>query len=453
MKMTTSTSYTKEDHRNKKHILYSIYLVLFINSMSSGLILPILPELFLSPRNGFTVEHMILSKELLYSLAIALFPLLSIFGMSTLGIIADKYDKYTVISYALCASILNYMLSIISILIHNVWLFLLSRVLNGFLSGTYAVGMAIISQLSDTEEERISNFKLPAIAPALGLILSACLSLFIDKITIINPLIFPFLIVCMLGIINLLLLYTFKATVLSKEKAYAANHNAHIASSTHSMDHNNSLSVIILKSTLHLFSYIFISKTTMTLALSYLLLQCACNLYTQSLLLHLSVEHHYSPGMISVFFTAMFLAMTISMYILSKLIGKYINFIKQIEAGLMFTSLLLLVTIFTHANLKAQHSINTIWIVTLIFYILIPFATLGFTNLFATHAGKQEQGTCMGAIGQLSSISILIPALVLGQNNINHDMATLVAGICLGLSYIILKYQARGNTLSTRSQR
>ena len=87
----------------------------------------------------------------------------------------------------------------------------------------------------------------------------------------------------------------------------------------------------------------------------------------------------------------------------------------------MFTSLLLLVTVFTHAHLKAQHSINTIWIVTLIFYIFIPFTTLGFTNLFATHAGKQEQGTCMGAIGQLSSISILISALVLGQNNINHD--------------------------------
>ena len=206
MKMTPSTSYTKEDHRNKKHILYSIYLVLFINSMGSGLILPILPELFLSPHNGFVVEHMILSKKLLYSLAIALFPLSSIFGMSTLGIIADKYYKYTVISYALCASILNYMLSIISILIHNVWLFLLSRVLSGFLSGTYAVGMAMISQLSDTEEERMSNFKLPAIAPALGLILSSCLSLFIDKITIINPLIFPFLIVFMLGIINLLLL-------------------------------------------------------------------------------------------------------------------------------------------------------------------------------------------------------------------------------------------------------
>lgn len=441
VKIATS-KYSTDDIHGKKYLLYSTYLMLIISSMGAGLVLPILPELFLNNQYGLIVGHTtILSKEMLYSLALALFPLSSMFGMPALGVILDKYDKHTVILSALGALILNYVLSIVSILIHSVWLFLLSRVLSGFLSGIYAIGLAIISTLSDTTEERISRFKLPAIAPILGLILGTCISLFFDKITIINPLILPFLIMCFLGQINLFLLCKYKFHLTEKKKTSL---NVYSINSRNSLGVNHNLLPRVLKSIIRLFSYAFDSKTNRMIALSYFLLQFACNIYTQSLLLHLSIQHNYTPSMISAFFVIMILGMTSSIYIFSYMINKYMDFVKQIKMGLILTSLLFFIAVFVVKYSKLQHNIHVIWIVTFMFYVLIPFSTLGFTNLVAIYANKQEQGRAMGAMGQLSSISILISALCLWQNNIKHERINLIVSVCLGLSYVILRSAIKG---------
>ena len=193
--------------QSKKSLLYSICFMLFIDSMAQGLTFPILPELFLNSQFGLVTDDLYVSKELLISMTFALFPLSSMFGMPILGLISDKYGRKIVILYGLSGLILSELMNIIAILTHTTWLFLLCIILSGFLSGIYAVGDALISDISDSDEQRVSNFKLPVVASLLGFISGPALSIFVGNIAIVNPLVTPFIIALALSIINFALLW------------------------------------------------------------------------------------------------------------------------------------------------------------------------------------------------------------------------------------------------------
>ena len=419
----------------KKSILYSISLMLFIDSIGGGLIFPILPELFLNNEFGLILDNTYLSREMLYSLSFALFPLACMFGLPILGAIADGYGKNKIILYGLGALTFNFLLSIISILIHDVWLFLLSRLLSGFLSGTYSVGAAIISDMSNTDEERISNFKLPTLASILGFILGPSLSLFVDKLTITNPLIAPFAIAFILGVINWVLLWNnFRGIDSQNNSASNLDHT------TTNNNSDNSL-LIKLKSIFNLLGYVFSNQYTIILAFSYLLLQFALGLYLQSLSLHLTLSYGYSPSMIARFFVVMALVMTMSMYLLQKLVTKYMNYKIQVEVGLITISLLLILEATLGISISNRLHIDYVyitWIVALILYLVIPFVTLGFTNLFANSVSKEEQGRVMGGSGQISSIAMFTSALIMGKVIMGYTVVLLISGISFILSYVIL---------------
>lgn len=106
--------------------------MLFIDGISLGLISPILPELFMNNILGFNIEGYFLSKEMLYSLSSALFLLLSIVGMPMLGALSDSYGRRKVIVYSIFVLVISDILSIIAIMLGNMFLFFFSIALSGF---------------------------------------------------------------------------------------------------------------------------------------------------------------------------------------------------------------------------------------------------------------------------------------------------------------------------------
>ena len=434
----------------KKYTLYSICLMLFIDAIGGGLIFPILPELFIDNQSGLILSSTYLSREVLYSLSFALLPLSSMFGMPILGTMSDKYGRIQVILWGLIGLIINDLLSIISILVHNVWLFLLSILFSGFLSGTYAVGNALITDLSNNDEEIISNFKLPTLASMLGFILGPGLAIFVNKINMSNPLIIPFIIACTLSVINFFLLWNNFRNINKNVKIRSTSYISNLDSIS-SNEKNilvNKLSLI--RSIFSLMTYVFNNQHTKMLALAYLLFQFGFGLFLQSLSLNLAHNYHYAPSQIGKFFVVMAIAMTASMYLLQKLITKFINYKIQIKIGLItISTLFILYLILYKVNIFQLNYIYITWIVTAVFYILLPFITLGFTNLFAKSVVKEERGKIMGGCGQICSTAFFISALLVGKLTIiSYSFILLISGISFMLSYIVLKKFFKFNILN-----
>lgn len=439
---------------NKKYILYSVCLMLFIDAMGGGLIFPILPELFIDNKFGLILTDTYLSREVLYSLSFALLPLFSIIGMPILGAMSDKYGRIQVILGGLIGLIINDLLSIASILTHNVWLFLFSIMLSGFLTGTYAVGNAIITDLSNNDEEIITNFKLPTLASMLGFILGPGLAIFVNKINIANPLIIPFIVACTLSVINFLLLWNnfrnINKSIKIKTFGYIANLNC-----TNSNKNNVLLNKLLLfRLMFNLITYVFTNQHTKVLAVSYLLCQFGFGLFLQSLSLNLAYNYHYTPSQIGEFFVIMAMSMAISMYLLHKLIAKFINYKTQIKIGLIAMSVLFVIYLVLHkVNVFQLHRIYITWTVTAIFYILIPFVTLGFTSLFAQNVPGRDKGQVMGGCGQIYSIGFFVSALLVGKLTVTtYNFILLISSISFILSYVILNNFLKCIDLSNKNQ-
>lgn len=420
---------------------YSICLMLFIDGISLGLISPILPELFMNNILGFNTEGYFLSKEMLYSLSSALFLLLSIVGMPMLGALSDSYGRRKVIVYSIFVLVISDILSIIAIMLGNMFLFFFSIALSGFLTGTYSVCYAYISDISGSSEKMLSNLRLPNIAATLGFIIGPGLSVLTSYIKINNPLVVPYIIAVILGIINFFLLSLSKFNefhVISKDikkTEFKKNSNT-----------PNKLIFVLLNSlrkSVLLSLYIFTSKRSRYLAFTYLLFQFALGLFLQSLPLRLSYYYLYSPDQIGKFFVMMFIIMSISMFFLQKMITPYINYEKQLKLALMSISLLLTISIaleFISHDIYKLKVISLTWIVAIIFYMLMPFVTLGFTNLFANNLKFAGQGKAMGGVGQINSIGFFISSLLVGYiMTRNYILILAIASISFTVSYNMLK--------------
>jgi len=131
-----------------------VCMLFFIDSIGLGLVFPILPTLFLNTHFGLTTYINPAYINLLYGIAIALFPFGSIFGMSILGSMSDRFGRKSILTKGVLGFLLGCLLSVFSIYLHNVWLFLLSRFVSGFSSGTYAVCMASIMDISGDNDEQ-----------------------------------------------------------------------------------------------------------------------------------------------------------------------------------------------------------------------------------------------------------------------------------------------------------
>lgn len=426
--------------RNKKILLFSICFMLFINSIGLGIILPIMPDLFINSKSGLILYKTYFLRETLYSLCLAIFPLSSIFGMPILGAMSDMHGRSKIILYALGALVFAYLLSVVAVLIHSVWLFLFSRSLTGFLCGTYSVTNALISDMYDNDQERMSGFKLSVLVSVLGFIMSPGLSIFASEIRINNPLIIPFIIAFLLSTINLIIYWSnFKYIKLNQ------NNSPNDTRNRTDINKTKKISFIIklkLKEIFFLLGYSFNNQSTKMLALSNLLFQFGFGLFLQSLPLYLSLDYSFTPSNIALFYLVTGASMTISMYTLQKITTRYISYQNQLKLGLVSLSIILIIEPiwgkFISEQLQTDY-IYLVWTRTIIFYILLPFATLGFTNLFVNSVSRNDQGKIMGASGQISSLSFFLSGIMIGKMITYYDLLLLIVGVLFFISYIMLR--------------
>lgn len=133
-----------------KQLLYLFFVVL-MSFMGLAIQYPIMAPLFLSSDSCF--HFMTCSRELLYGVAMASFPLGQFLGCPVIGTFSDYYGRKKAFKILLIMLSLGYILTIYALTSKNYTLFILSRFFSGFWEGIVALGRATAADLEHKIEK------------------------------------------------------------------------------------------------------------------------------------------------------------------------------------------------------------------------------------------------------------------------------------------------------------
>ena len=153
--------------------LAPIFLTVFLDMLGIGIIIPVLPALFISADTSILpVDTSLAQRSILYGYLIAIYPLMQFFGAPVLGSLSDRHGRKPMLMISLVGTLVGYLLFGWAILLKNIPLLFLSRALPGFTGGNISIVYSAISDLTIKEKEaRPKYFGLVGMAFGLGFIL------------------------------------------------------------------------------------------------------------------------------------------------------------------------------------------------------------------------------------------------------------------------------------------
>lgn len=404
-----------------KGVLLSVCMVVFIDSIGMGLIFPILPSLFTVNNYGLIQVETYIHSNYLYGIAIALYPFASLLGMPILGRLSDIYGRKELLLCGVTGLFFGYILSAVSLYMHSVSLFLFSRFVTGFSSGTYSICGAAIVDVGTQKGDKVNELKWMSLAMILGFIIGPGLSYFIHEANTTTSLAMPFIFAggfCLLNMMLLCVFYPFsQARVIQKKKLFF-------------MELTDALK--------------FMFKANIRfLICGYLLFNLGFEIFLQSQSLYLKTVCLYSVKQIGLFFMIMGLSFAISLFIIHPKINKLVGIQNQIKSGIVIMGLGLLFYAFSNVNYSYNIStqITYTWINSIFFYLATPFVTLNMTKIFSDIVSSDSQGNLMGALGQISSIATVFGALSMG---VLFTIAPELNAVFGGLLILFAAFSLRG---------
>lgn len=137
--------------------LFIVSLIIFINVLGVGLILPLLP--FFAENLG--------ANPLMIGLFIAVYPLFSILAGPPLGVLSDKYGRKPILLFSLAGTIVGFLLLGVA---KTLPLLFLARIIDGASAGNMSTAKAAIADIT-TKDERVEKLGFTFAAESLGLVL------------------------------------------------------------------------------------------------------------------------------------------------------------------------------------------------------------------------------------------------------------------------------------------
>ena len=155
--------------------------------------------------------------------------------------------------------------------------------------------------------------------------------------------------------------------------------------------------------------------------------QLSAGFFMQILPVYMTIHYHYTPPQFAKFTLTISLAIIFSLYFIIPVLSKLRNFKIQIIVALSFCCAIFISEeirwIFLHYI--PPHSVYKIWVMAAIFYILAPIIRLAFSTLISE--SSENKGLMMGIIGQVSSASYCLSALLTGHLLAHHFVLAITA--------------------------
>ena len=361
-----------------------VFLVVFIDLVGIGIVIPLFAPLFLSANSPIDLPFQ--SKTIILGLLLATYPLAQFFGAPIIGAWSDHVGRKKAYLVSIAGTCIGYIVFAFAVMTINLPLMFLGRVIEGFFAGNISVAFSTIADISD-QKSKAKNFGLIGMAFGFGFIIGPFIGGKLSDPSVISwfNLSTPFLFAALLCALNFVLVFlifkeTLKHSVNSKLSLFTGIRNIKKAFAMPNLS--------------TMFTVIF-------------LLAFGFSFFTQFFQVYLVEKFNFTQGMIGDLFAFIGICIAFTQGVIVRVVAKYFSPAKALSFSMFLVApvFLLLLLPDTPAGIY-------------LFIPLIPlFNGISFPNYTAIISGladPKSQGEVMGINQSLQSIAIAVPAILAG---------------------------------------
>lgn len=204
-----------------------LLLVLFIDGMGLGLVIPVLNGLIFDPNSQFLPANNFspMMHNIIYGAIISIFMLCWFFGAAVLGDLSDQIGRKKSLIICLAGAFLSYVISAFAVNLSSLSLMILGRIIAGFTSGSQPIAQAAIIDLS-TSKTKARNLGYILLSLSLGFIFGPLFGGLLSDKSIFPSFDFatPFYFAALVSFVNIILLwFLFNESFVSRSTTLAIN--------------------------------------------------------------------------------------------------------------------------------------------------------------------------------------------------------------------------------------
>lgn len=159
----------REANINSKYVLLPLLLVVFLDVISFGIVIPILAPLLLENTQILSPDITYGQRTFILGLLTSIFAIAQFFGSPILGALSDRLGRKKVLTIALLGRTFGHLVFAYGVMTNNIWLLFASRAFSGFSAGDMAVAFSAVADLSK-REDKAKNFGYMSMVFGLGFI-------------------------------------------------------------------------------------------------------------------------------------------------------------------------------------------------------------------------------------------------------------------------------------------
>lgn len=401
-----------------------LLLVLFIDGMGLGLVIPIINGLIFDSNFIPVYLQTPTAQNILYGFIIGVFMLCWFFGAAILGDLSDSVGRKKSLLICLFGSFLSNVISALAILMSSITLLFIGRIIGGFTSGSQPIAQAAIIDLSNPAT-KTRNIGYILLAVSLGFIVGPLLGGVLSDHRIVSWFNFavPFYFAATISLLNMLLLvFLFKETFVSRATTYKIN-------IYHAID---------------IFISAFRDMSVRSLSIIFFLYIFGWSSFYSFISLYMLKVHHFTPTQISLFMAVMGIGFGVGNGYLTNFFAKFFPLINNFIVGTLLSGIIAILFYVIPSTLFC-------WLAVAPLAATVAVAYASIVTLFSNQVDDAKQGWVMGITGSIMAFVWAINGIIVGMLAIwNDTMPILISGICLILTVIITPFLF--NTTKDRSK-
>ena len=382
--------------RHHKATIFALSLVILIDSLTIGLVIPLFAALFNDPHGIMGATATMGERNFWYAMIFSLPMFAMLFGAPILGELSDRFGRRNILMFSLIGIVLSCLLSVTSLYMDSVLVLLISRIFVGLLDSSQAIAQAAILDISEGDE-KVTNLSIISFAGVTGWIIGPVLGGVLCDPHIVSWFNYttPFWVASFLALLNIVwLTFAFKETFVKPHKP------------------TQEWYTVIL----NLFKN-FVDRRIIVLAIGFVTMQCAWAAVFQISNLLLAEKFHYMGAKLGAFSTYIALIFAIVMLGGTRFLLKFFTITHLAKAGLfiVFTGMICMM-LFNQKELG-------LWLGVLPVVIGIAISYNTLITLFSNAVEKHEQGKIMGVVTSLVAIAWLLAGVYSGiMTSINYTL-------------------------------
>lgn len=391
--------------------LIPLFLVIVIDTMGVGLILPVISPLMLQQNGGILpIGTSIQVRDILYAAVLGGFSVFMFIGAPFLGDLSDFMGRKKVLILCLIATAFTLAVGGLGILWNSVSLLILGRCLSGFVAGSQPIAQAAIADIS-THENKAVNMSMMVFASCIGFVIGPMIGGYFvrsDLISWFNPST-PFFVAAALAFINAILLMvffreTYHPTVRKQLKFSKA---------------------------IRVFVDAFSHKKIRLLSIVLLLMELGFAIYFVFISLYLVEVFHYDSTNIGHFMAFLGLCWAVTFLLIVRVAVKWMSLRLMTLWGLFVMAACFILSLI--------HSELILWLCVIPLAIFNGLTYTGLLALFSNVVDQDAQGWVMGVSSAVIAAAWAIGALIAGVlGSVHLSLPFITAGIITFIGYFLL---------------